>query len=49
VPLIAGTKLIGGIGVSGGTGQQDGIVANAAAASLAEILASQTGIVAVKT
>jgi glc operon protein GlcG len=39
VPLIVNGKLVGGIGVSGGTGQQDGNVANAAADSLAEILA----------
>jgi len=38
VPLIVGGKLVGGIGVSGGTAQQDGIVANAAADSLAEIV-----------
>lgn len=39
VPLIINGKVIGGIGVSGGTGQQDGIVANAAADSLNQILA----------
>lgn len=39
VPLAINGKVIGGIGVSGGTGQQDGIVANAAADSLTEILA----------
>jgi glc operon protein GlcG len=39
VPLMAGGKVAGAIGVSGGTAQQDGIVANAAAESLAEILA----------
>jgi glc operon protein GlcG len=39
VPLIVNGKAVGGIGVSGGTGQQDGIVANAAADSLTEILA----------
>lgn len=38
VPLIVGGKVAGGVGVSGGTAQQDGIVANAAADSLAEIL-----------
>jgi glc operon protein GlcG len=38
VPLIVGGKVAGGIGVSGGTAQQDGIVANAAADSLAEIV-----------
>jgi uncharacterized protein GlcG (DUF336 family) len=39
VPLIVNGRVLGGIGVSGGTGQQDGIVANAAAASLTELLA----------
>jgi glc operon protein GlcG len=38
VPLVAEGKVVGGIGASGGTAQQDGIVANAAAAVLAEIL-----------
>jgi glc operon protein GlcG len=38
VPLMADGKVVGGIGASGGTAQQDGIVANAAAAALAELL-----------
>lgn len=32
VPLLSGGKVVGGIGISGGTAQQDGIVANAAQA-----------------
>ena len=38
VPLTVAGKVIGAIGASGGTAPQDGIVANAAAAALAEIL-----------
>jgi glc operon protein GlcG len=38
VPLMLGGKVAGGIGVSGGTAQQDGIAANAAAEALAGIL-----------
>jgi glc operon protein GlcG len=41
VPLLIDGKLAGGIGVSGGTAQQDGIVATAAAESLAEILKAE--------
>jgi uncharacterized protein GlcG (DUF336 family) len=42
VPLIVAGKVAGGIGVSGGTAQQDGIVANAAAESLTGILAEKS-------
>ena len=35
VPLLMDGKVVGGIGVSGGTSQQDGIAANAAAGFLA--------------
>ena len=38
VPLMADGRVIGGIGASGGTAQQDGVAAGAAAAALAEIL-----------
>ena len=38
VPLMVGGKIVGGIGVSGGTAQQDGVVANAAAESLGEFV-----------
>jgi glc operon protein GlcG len=41
VPLIADGGIEGAIGVSGGTAQQDGIVANAAASSLASVLAEK--------
>lgn len=41
VPLLADGKVLGGIGASGGTAQQDGIVANAAAGALAGILAEK--------
>jgi len=34
VPLVVGGKIVGAIGVSGGTSQQDGVVAAAAVASL---------------
>lgn len=34
VPLVVGGKIIGAIGVSGGTSQQDGVVAAAAVATL---------------
>lgn len=37
VPLLIDGKIAGGIGISGGTAQQDGIVANAAAEFLTEI------------
>ncbi len=43
VPLMIGGKVAGGVGASGGTAQQDGIVANAAAEALAGILAGKTG------
>jgi glc operon protein GlcG len=36
VPIIVGGKLIGAIGASGGTAQQDGVVANAGAKSVAQ-------------
>jgi uncharacterized protein GlcG (DUF336 family) len=35
LPIVAGGKIIGGVGVSGVTGEQDGVVAKAAAGSLA--------------
>jgi glc operon protein GlcG len=38
IPLLIDGQFAGGIGVSGGTSQQDGMVATAAAESLAEIL-----------
>jgi glc operon protein GlcG len=41
VPFIADGRIEGAIGVSGGTAQQDGIVANAAADSLAGVLAEK--------
>jgi uncharacterized protein GlcG (DUF336 family) len=34
VPLVVGGKIVGAIGVSGGTSQQDGVVAAAAVATL---------------
>ena len=34
VPLVVGGKIVGAIGASGGTSQQDGVVANAAVAAL---------------
>lgn len=34
IPIVVGGKLVGGIGVSGGTGQQDGVVANAGLGAL---------------
>jgi uncharacterized protein GlcG (DUF336 family) len=34
LPLIEGGKIIGGIGVSGGTGAQDGVIASAGASTL---------------
>ena len=34
VPLVAGGKIVGAIGASGGTSQQDGVVAQAGAAAL---------------
>ncbi len=40
IPLMIEGKVAGGIGASGGTAQQDGIVANAAAEAFAEILAA---------
>lgn len=42
VPLMAGGNIVGAIGASGGTAQQDGVVANAAAEALAGILAAKT-------
>jgi glc operon protein GlcG len=36
VPLLVGGKVIGAIGVSGGTAQQDGVIAKAGAAALAK-------------
>jgi len=41
IPLMIDGKVAGGIGVSGGSAQQDGIVATAAAASLPGILTKQ--------
>jgi glc operon protein GlcG len=43
LPLMIDGKLAGGIGVSGGTAQQDGLVATAAAESLAAILTQKSG------
>lgn len=43
VPLIVNGELIGAIGVSGGTGVEDGLVAGAAAASLPEIIGTAPG------
>jgi uncharacterized protein GlcG (DUF336 family) len=40
VPLVAEGKMIGAVGVSGVTSQQDGVVAKAAVDALAKILAS---------
>jgi len=37
IPLMAGGKIIGAIGVSGGSSQQDGVVAKAGADALAKI------------
>ena len=37
VPLMAGGAMVGAIGVSGGTGAEDGVVAKAAVAALAEL------------
>jgi uncharacterized protein GlcG (DUF336 family) len=34
VPIVEGGKIIGAIGVSGGTGAQDGVVANAGASTV---------------
>ena len=34
VPLVVGGKIVGAIGASGGTSEQDGVVANAAVAAL---------------
>ena len=34
VPLVVGGKIVGAIGASGGTSQQDGVVADAAVAAL---------------
>jgi glc operon protein GlcG len=42
IPLMAGGKIAGGIGASGGTAQQDGIVAAAAAQAFAEISTSNS-------
>ena len=38
LPLIAGGKIIGAIGCSGGTSQQDGVVAKAGADAMAKML-----------
>lgn len=42
VPLVAEGKVIGAIGASGGSAPQDGIVANAGAGALTEILAEKS-------
>ena len=42
IPLMIDGKVAGGIGVSGGTAQQDGMVAGAAAESLKGILATES-------
>ena len=41
IPLMADGKIIGAIGVSGGTSQQDGVVAQAGVNALAKILSSK--------
>lgn len=40
IPLIAGGKLLGGIGISGGTAAQDGVVATAAVEYFALLIAN---------
>lgn len=40
VPLVVDSKIVGAIGVSGGTSEQDGVVAAAAVDALAKIVAS---------
>lgn len=42
IPLVADGKVIGGIGASGGSAQQDGAVAAAGAEALAEFLTEKT-------
>lgn len=37
VPLVVGDQIVGAVGVSGGTGAEDGVVAQAVVAALAEI------------
>ncbi len=42
IPLVVGGKVIGGIGASGGTAQQDGMAATAGAEALAELQGEKT-------
>jgi glc operon protein GlcG len=41
VPILVNGKVVGAIGASGGTGQQDGVVANAGAAAAAQATATR--------